>query len=378
MSMNSWKSMELLAWAPPFSTLSIGTGSACAFDPADGAVERDLQVVRHRLGAGQRDGQDGVGAEPALVRRPVQVDHGVVDRALVEGVQPADGVGDLAVDVGHGLQHALAREAVAAVAQLHRLADAGRRAGGGDGPAPGTGVEQHLGLDGRVAAGVEDLAPDHVLNGAHDISPSASPLVGHRGTTLAVAHLVFGDALGGRRCRRGATARGRAAPVPRRRRAVGPGWPRRRAARPPAPACRRRRRPAGRRPAARCPRRAGRSPASVRADCSALVVVRLQADRACLARQLGRQASGRAGRPGCPRSRCARPFSLFLISSQFATTCFGPVDIDVAEHVRVAVHQLVVHAPRHVGQVELPSSSARRAWKTIWKSRSPSSSSRWA
>ena len=32
----------------------------------------------------------------------------------------------------------------------------------------------------------------------------------------------------------------------------------------------------------------------------------------------------------------------------------GRVRVDVAEHVRVAVHELVVHAARHVGQVELP------------------------
>ncbi len=33
MSMNSWKSMEFLACAPPFSTFSIGTGNAWAFEP---------------------------------------------------------------------------------------------------------------------------------------------------------------------------------------------------------------------------------------------------------------------------------------------------------------------------------------------------------
>ena len=81
------------------------------------------------------------------------------------------------------MQHALAPEAVAAVAQLDGFADAGRGARGSDRPAARAGVEQHLGLDGRVAAGVEDLAPDHVLNGAHDITPSVSALVGHRVTT---------------------------------------------------------------------------------------------------------------------------------------------------------------------------------------------------
>ncbi len=49
-----------------------------------------------------------------------------------------------------------------------------------------------------------------------------------------------------------------------------------------------------------------------------------------------------------------RPFSLFLIASQFVTTCSAVVGVDVAEDVRMAVDELVVHAARHVGQVELP------------------------
>ena len=31
--MNSWKSTLLSAWAPPFSTFIIGTGSTCAASP---------------------------------------------------------------------------------------------------------------------------------------------------------------------------------------------------------------------------------------------------------------------------------------------------------------------------------------------------------
>ena len=193
---------------------------------ADGAVERDLEVVRHRLGAGQRDGQHRVGAEPTLVGRPVEVDHGVVDGPLIERVEPADRVGDLTVDVGHGAQHTLAREAVSPVAQLDRFTDARRGTRWCDGTTSGTGVEQHLRLDGRVAAGVEDLAPDHVLNGAHDITPWVPSLAGHRATRLAVAHLVVGDAFGREDLARARTVPGHARPVPRRRRDAAPGSPR--------------------------------------------------------------------------------------------------------------------------------------------------------
>jgi hypothetical protein len=62
----------------------------------------------------------------------------VVDGTLVEGVEPAHGIGDLTVDVRHRLQHTLARETRTAVAQLHRFTDAGRGAGGRDGAAPCT------------------------------------------------------------------------------------------------------------------------------------------------------------------------------------------------------------------------------------------------
>jgi hypothetical protein len=55
------------------------------------------------------------------------------------------------------------------------VTDVVRRAGGRNRATASAGVEQHLCFDGRVPAGVEDLAPDHVLNGAHDISPWRLP-----------------------------------------------------------------------------------------------------------------------------------------------------------------------------------------------------------
>ena len=125
-------------------------GQRMRVGPADGAVERDLQVVRQGLGAGQRDGEHRVGAEPALVGRAVEVDHGVVDGALVERVEPADDVGDLAVDVATARSTPLPRSG------RHRrgappLRGCRWRRRRCDGTAPRAGVEQHLGLDGRVA-----------------------------------------------------------------------------------------------------------------------------------------------------------------------------------------------------------------------------------
>jgi hypothetical protein len=100
-------------------------------------------------------------------------------------------------------------------------------------------------------------------------------------------------------------------------------------------------------------------------------------DGARLALQLGGQHQ-RGRSAGMPSVTLVRPFSSFLISSQLATTCWAVLGFDVAEDVRVPVDELVVHAAGHIGQGELPASSARRAWKTIWNSRSPSSSSQMA
>ena len=97
--------------------------------------------------------------------RAVEVDQQQVDAALVERLHPLEGVADLVVDVRDGAGHALAAVAVAAVAELDGLELAGGRAGRDDGAAGGAGGEEHLDLDGGVAARVEDLPPRDVLDG---------------------------------------------------------------------------------------------------------------------------------------------------------------------------------------------------------------------
>ena len=47
-----------------------------------------------------------------------------------------------------------------------------------------------------------------------------------------------------------------------------------------------------------------------------------------------------------------RPFSAFLICSQLTSTCSALVGLDVPEHVRMAVHELVVDHARDVGERE--------------------------
>src|SRR5262249_48067139 len=110
-----------------------------------------------------------VRAEPALVRRGVEVDQPPVDDLLLGRLVPAHFARDLTVDVRHGSRDALAVPRVAAVAELDRLVHAGRCAGRHRGPADGPGFEQHIDFDGRVPAGVEDLTGADIGDTAHRI-----------------------------------------------------------------------------------------------------------------------------------------------------------------------------------------------------------------
>jgi hypothetical protein len=133
---------------------------------ADIAVQGHAVIVRRRLGDGERDAEDGVGAEPRLVRRAVQIDHDIVDRRLRLGIHAADRIEDLGLNGGHRLQDTLAAIArLVAIAQLDRLMRAGRGAGGHGGAAEGAALQQHVHLHGRVAAAIENLARDDIGNG---------------------------------------------------------------------------------------------------------------------------------------------------------------------------------------------------------------------
>ena len=70
--------------------------------------------------------------------------------------------------VATALQHAFAAIALlVAVAQLHRLMGAGRRAGRHGGAAGRAAFQRDLDFDGGIAAAVEDFAADDVGDGAH-------------------------------------------------------------------------------------------------------------------------------------------------------------------------------------------------------------------
>ena len=131
--MNSWKSTELSACAPPLRMFIIGTGSRFAELSVEYCdkifVERLLLRVRRGARSRHRHGQNRVGAQPRLGRRAVQLDHVLIERALIARVQSRDRLGDFPVDIGDRLQDAFAEiSRLVAVAQFQRFVFAGRRA----------------------------------------------------------------------------------------------------------------------------------------------------------------------------------------------------------------------------------------------------------
>ena len=71
---------------------------------------------------------------------------------MIESVDPAKGRIDLSVDESDGGEHTLAAETSATVAKFDRLVFAGAGSRGNHGSSARSGLEQHVGFDGRIAA----------------------------------------------------------------------------------------------------------------------------------------------------------------------------------------------------------------------------------
>ena len=135
---------------------------------ADIAVERLLARGGRRLRGRERDAENGIGAEPALVGGAVEPDHDLVDLDLGLGIHAADRLEDFAIDGVDRLADPLAEIALlVAVAQLDRFMRTGRGAGGNRGAAQAAVLEHHVDLDGGIAAAVENFAADDVDDGGH-------------------------------------------------------------------------------------------------------------------------------------------------------------------------------------------------------------------
>ena len=103
-----------------------GDGQGARIDAAQVSVERHAEGERGRVGARERDAQDRVRPQLALVGRAVEVDEQGIDERLVGRVLAEELRSDHLDDVLDRLADALAAVPVlVAVAQLDRLMGAG-------------------------------------------------------------------------------------------------------------------------------------------------------------------------------------------------------------------------------------------------------------
>ncbi len=121
------------------------------------------------MGDGEGDAEDGVGAQRALVVGGVQVEHGLVDQALLGGVVADQLRADLLDDGEDGLLDALAEvTARIAVTEFDGLEGAGGGTGGNGGTTRAAVVEADLDLDRGVASGVQDFPGYDDVDGRHE------------------------------------------------------------------------------------------------------------------------------------------------------------------------------------------------------------------
>ena len=140
--------------------------------PAVRQPEVQGRLLRRRRGTGgsHRQTEQRVRAQTRLGLAPVELDHGAIERGLLGETAELDALdraGQLARHVRDRRLHALAAVAGTAVAELHGLAAAGRRARRNGRPSGFPGVEDHVHLDGGIASRIEDLAGLDFRNPAH-------------------------------------------------------------------------------------------------------------------------------------------------------------------------------------------------------------------
>ena len=118
-----------------------------------------------RARGGHRHGQNGIGAQAALIRRAVEVDHDAVEHGLLRGVLSLQCRGDFAVDVADRLQRSFAQIArLVAIAQLYGFLFAGGSAGRHSGPSHASVGQINIRLHRRIPAGIENFTSDDLYD----------------------------------------------------------------------------------------------------------------------------------------------------------------------------------------------------------------------
>ena len=112
----------------------------------DWAAERDAAFGGVRLRAGERHRQDGVGAETLFLFGAIELDKQPVCAFLVKRIVAEQGLSDVLVHMGHGLQNIAPTQACAAIAFFHRFPTATRSACGRSANAQTAIVQPHIDL----------------------------------------------------------------------------------------------------------------------------------------------------------------------------------------------------------------------------------------
>ena len=132
------------------------------------AIERLTSFIRRRLRHGQRDAENGIGAQLAFSLRSVQRDHGVVDVGLIERLATEQFRRDHFRDISHRLGDTLAHPTLLiAVPQLDRFLLAGGGARRHRRPADRAALQHHFRFHRRVATGIDNLPALNFSDRAH-------------------------------------------------------------------------------------------------------------------------------------------------------------------------------------------------------------------
>ena len=137
---------------------------------AEVLVQGQVSRLSSSLSHSQGNTQDSVGAQLALVVGAVQSNHGCVNSALVGSLDTDDLFSDFFDDRLYSTQNALAQvDGLVAVATLNGLPLTGGCARGHGCACECAVFEQNLNLNGRVAAGIQDLACVNCGNNSHGL-----------------------------------------------------------------------------------------------------------------------------------------------------------------------------------------------------------------
>ena len=121
-------------------------------------VQRQIERVGGGASRCQRDRQDGIGAQAGLGRGPVELNHFPIERRLIGGVEAQQGRLDFLLDVGYGLEHALAQvAALVAITELNGFVFASGRARWNGCAAKASIGQEDICFDRGISARVKDL-----------------------------------------------------------------------------------------------------------------------------------------------------------------------------------------------------------------------------